>query len=210
MEKHWSKIERLHETVTNENIIIKGTKSYYSNAWTGNFQDTVVRYLYGDEYSKKSWENKWDLDKLYIGNFVCIGAESIILMGGNNTHRVDWFSCYPFMEKIDEAYKKRGDTIIKDGAWIGIRAIIMPGVKIGEGAIIAAGAIVTKDVPPYSIVGGNPAQIIKYRFPQSTIDELINMKIYDLPEEKVEKLINSLCSSDLNFLKNMYHEIKGE
>lgn len=112
--------------------------------------------------------------------------------------------------KIDEAYEKRGDTIIKDGAWIGIRAIIMPGVKVGEGAIIAAGAIVTKDVPPYSIVGGNPAQIIKYRFPQSTIDELINMKIYDLPEEKVEKLINSLCSSDLNFLKNMYHEIKGE
>lgn len=199
--KHWSKVEYLHETVKNPNIVIKGTKSYYSNAYTPNFEDYVVRYLYGDEYSLSHFQPLWNYDKLYIGNYVCIGAEAIILMGGNNTHRMDWFSCYPFMEKIKDAYISKGDTIIHDGVWIGMRAIIMPGVQIGEGAVIAANSVVTKDVSPYSIVGGNPAVFIKNRFDENTIAELLQLQIYNRPESEIDSLIPYLCNNNLNELK---------
>lgn len=199
--KHWSKVEYLHETVKNPNIVIKGTKSYYSNAYTPNFEDYVVRYLYGDEYSLSHFQPLWNYDKLYIGNYVCIGAEAIILMGGNNTHRMDWFSCYPFMEKIKDAYISKGDTIIHDGVWIGMRAIIMPGVQIGEGAVIAANSVVTKDVAPYSIVGGNPAVFIKNRFDENTIEELLQLHIYNRPESEIDSLIPYLCNNNLNELK---------
>ena len=69
MERKWSQVEYLHETVKNPNIIIKGTRSYYSNAWGSCFEDDVVRYLYGDEHSRKNWQPQWELDKLYIGNY---------------------------------------------------------------------------------------------------------------------------------------------
>lgn len=201
MDKHWSQVEYLHQTVTNPNIIIKGTKSYYSNAYTGNFEDYAVRYLYGDTYSRTHFTAPFEYDKLYIGNYVCIGAETIIVMGGNNTHRMDWFSCYPFVEKIVESYQQRGNTIIDDGVWIGMRAIIMPGVHIGEGAVIAAGTIVTKDVAPYTVVAGNPAKPIKQRFDDQTIAELLALKIYDRSEEEISRLLPYLCSNDLHALK---------
>lgn len=201
MTKHWSNVEYLHKSVKNPNIIIKGTKSYYSNAYTPNFEDYVVRYLWGDSYSQQHFEPLWEYDKLYIGNYVCIGAEAVILMGGNNTHRMDWFSCYPFMEKIKEAYLAKGDTIIDDGVWIGMRAIIMPGVHIGEGAVIAANSVVNKDVEPYTIVGGNPAKPIKKRFSDNIIKELLDLKIYCRSEEEIERLIPYLCNNDLSALK---------
>lgn len=201
MVKHWSKVEYLHESVKNPNIIIKGTKSYYSNAWTADFEEYVVRYLWGDEYSRQTFEPLWEYDKLYIGNYVCIGAETVILMGGNNTHRMDWFSSYPFMEKIKDAYVSKGDTIIEDGVWIGMRAMIMPGVHIGEGAVIAANSVVIKDVMPYSIVGGHPAKMIKKRFDDKTIDELLSLRIYERSEEEIEQLIPYLCDNDLSALK---------
>lgn len=204
MTKHWSKVEYLHESVKNPNIVVKGTKSYYSNAYTPDFEDYVVRYLYGDSYSKNHWRPLWEIDKLYIGNYVCIGAESVILMGGNNTHRIDCFSCYPFMEKIVEAYEKRGDTVIGDGVWIGMRAMIMPGVKIGEGAVIAAGSVVVDDVPPYGIVGGVPAKEIRKRFPQAVIEGLLALHIYDKSEDEIERLLPFLCGNDLDGLKKAF------
>lgn len=79
-EKHWSRTERLHQTVTNPNILIKGTHSYYSDCWDNGFERSVVRYLHGDSVSQQ-WEPLGHLDKLIIGNFVCIGAETAILMG---------------------------------------------------------------------------------------------------------------------------------
>ncbi len=198
--KHWSKFELLHEVVTNPNIHIKGQHSYYSDCWDNGFECSVVRYLHGDEVSRQ-WEPRWEIDELYIGDYVCIGAEVVILMGGNHTHRVDWFSLYPFMDVIDEAYIGKGDTHIKDGVWLGMRAMIMPGVTIGEGAVVAANSVVTKDVEPYSIVGGSPAKLVKHRFDKSVIEELISMKIYDWPPEKFESLRQYLCDSDLSKLK---------
>jgi len=146
--KHWSKFELLHEVVTNPNIHVKGQHSYYSDCWDNGFEQSVVRYLHGDEVSRQ-WEPRWKIDELYIGDYVCIGAEVVILMGGNHTHRVDWFSLYPFMDVIDDAYIGKGDTHIEDGVWLGMRAMVMPGVTIGEGAVVAANSVVTKDVAPY-------------------------------------------------------------
>ncbi|MCW8832385.1 MAG: CatB-related O-acetyltransferase, partial [Colwellia sp.] len=189
---HWSKFQLLHEVVTNPNISIKGTHSYYSDCWDSGFEESVVRYLHGDEVSR-NWEPRWKIDKLHIGDYVCIGAEVVILMGGNHTHRADWFCLYPFMDYIDEAYIGKGDTFIHDGAWLGMGSMVMPGVTIGEGAIVAANSVVTKDVAPYSVVGGTPAKLVKYRFDESTIAELLQMRIYDWPLEKFEALKRYLC-----------------
>ncbi|WP_210276100.1 CatB-related O-acetyltransferase [Bartonella sp. HY038] len=200
MEKHWSKTQLLHEVVTNPNIIIKGTHSYYSDCWDSGFESYCVRYLQGDAISRE-WNNNWEIDKLYIGDYVCIAAEVIILMGGNHTHRADWFCLYPFADFIDEAYERKGDTIIEDGAWLGMRSILLPGVKIGEGAIIAANSVVTKNVEPYSIVAGSPAKLVKHRFTSEVINDLLALKIYDWPEDKFNAVKRQLCANDINALK---------
>lgn len=201
MTKHWSNVEYLHKTVKNPNIVIKGTHSYYSDAWTGGFEDSVVRYLYGDAYSLAHWKPQWEIDKLYIGDYVCIGTETVIVMGGNNTHRNDWFSNYPFTDKIVESYRQKGDTVIEDGVWIGMRSMIMAGVRLGEGCVVAAGSVVVKDVEPYTIVGGNPAKPIKKRFPDDVVRELLRLKIYDRPESEMDAIHGLLCSNDLDALK---------
>ncbi|MEN5176813.1 Chloramphenicol acetyltransferase [compost metagenome] len=199
-DRHWSKVELLHETVANPNIHIKGRRSYYSNAWSGSFEESVVRYLYGDAYSLKAWTPQWPIDQLFIGDCVCIGAEAVILLGGNHTHRTDWFSLYPFADVILDAYQGKGDTVIKDGAWIGMRAMIMPGVTIGEGAVVASGAIVTKDVAPYAIVAGNPAVPIRKRFPDAVIEALLALDVYSWSERKFEALRPLLCADDIGAL----------
>lgn len=199
--KHWSRVEYLHETVKNPNIHIRGTGSYYSDAWTGSFEDSVVRYHYGDAYSLATWEPQWPIDQLHIGDYVCIGAEAVILMGGNHTHRTDWFSLYPFAEVILEAYAGKGDTVIGDGAWIGMRAMLMPGVTIGEGAVVASGAIVTKDVAPYMIVAGNPAVPVRPRFPEPTVAALTALRIYEWDRAKFETLRPLLCADDIAALR---------
>ncbi len=198
--KHWSTVELLHETVRNPNIRLRGCHSYYSHAWSGSFEQSVVRYLYGDAHSLQAWEPQWPTDQLIIGDYVCIGAEAVILMGGNHTHRTDWFSLYPFMEHITEAYQGKGDTCIGDGAWIGMRAMLLPGITIGEGAIIASGAIVTRDVAPYSIVAGNPAREVRRRFEPAVIERLLALDIYGWEAAKFEALKPHLCASDLDAL----------
>lgn len=106
------------------------------------------------------------LSKLYNGNFVSIAQNVIFML--NSEHYTNHISTYPFKVKYilaenEEAISK-GDNIIEDDVWIGYGVIIMSGIKIGKGTIIGAGSFVTKDVPPYSIVVGVPAKILKYRF----------------------------------------------
>lgn len=177
--KHWSKVEYLHQTVTNHNIHVKGINSYYSDCWDEGFEKSVVRYLHGDNISQQ-WTPLGTVDQLWIGDYVCIAAEVVILMGGNNTHRTDWFSIYPFMQTIQQAYITRGDTHLDNGCWIGMRAMLMPGVTIGEGAIVAAGSVVTTNVEPYTIVAGNPARLVRQRFEPSVISRLLALNIYRL------------------------------
>lgn len=140
--------------------------------------------------------------KLTIGRYGSIADKVEILLGGN--HRIDWGTTYPFSAfrelwpsaPLSEDYHtSRGDVTIGHDVWLGSGAIIMSGVTIGHGAVVAAHAIVTKDVPPYAIVGGNPAKVIRYRFDEQTIADLLDAQWWDLPREKIATLI-ALLQSD--------------
>ena len=192
--KHWCEFEFISKTVKNPNIHIKGNYSYYSAYWDQGFERCVVRYL----HDKPSTVDK-PIDQLYIGNFVCFGAECVIMMGGNQLHRTDWISAFPFDTR---SFVPAGDTIIGDGCWIGSRAMIMQGVTLGEGAVVATGAVVTKDVPSYAVVGGVPAKIIKYRFPEADIETLLALKLYDLDEKLFLKMREQLQTDDVTTLIN--------
>ncbi|ALC85375.1 chloramphenicol acetyltransferase [Bacillus sp. FJAT-22090] len=210
---HWSEIKYLKDIVTNPMIEV-GEYSYYSGYYDNHdFEDGCVRYLWGDEKSRKLFnpieDNGWHLDKLIIGNYVCIASGVIILMGGNHNHHSEWITVYPFMEQIETSYEPKGDTIIENDAWIGMNAMIMPGVTIGEGAIVAAGSVVSKDVPPYTIVGGNPAKEIRKRFTDKEIEKLKEMRWFDWEREKIERASHILSSSSINQLYDFYQrEIK--
>ncbi|ENV51958.1 Chloramphenicol acetyltransferase [Acinetobacter junii CIP 107470 = MTCC 11364] len=192
--KHWCEFEFISKTVKNPNIHIKGNYSYYSAYWDQGFERCVVRYL----HDKASTPEK-PIDQLHIGNFVCFGAECVIMMGGNQLHRPDWISTFPFDIR---SFLPAGDTIIADGCWIGSRAMIMQGVKLGEGAVVATGAIVTQDVPPYAIVGGVPAKIIKYRFSETDIERLLSLKLYELDEKQILKIRELLQTDQLDGLRS--------
>ena len=167
--QHWSQVEYLHLTVTNPNIRLKGQHSYYSGAWDGPFEEEAVRYLHGDSWSRSpdtGWEPLWHIDRLHIGDYVQIAAGVKIIMGGNHTHNPAFISTYPFADPdaLKRSYRPAGDTRIGNDVWIGMDAMIMPGVTIGDGAIIAARSLVTQDVPPYCMVAGTPARVIRQRF----------------------------------------------
>lgn len=211
--EHWSEIKYLKDIVTNPMITV-GEYSYYSGYYDHHdFEDGSVRYLWGDEKSRRLFnpieDHGWHIDKLIIGNYVCIASGVIILMGGNHNHHPEWITVYPFVDQIENSYAPKGDTIIESDAWIGMNAMIMPGVTIGEGAIVAAGSVVAKDVPPYTIVGGNPAKEMKKRFTDGEIEKLKEMRWFDWEREKVERAGQILSSSSVNQLYDFYQkEIK--
>lgn len=134
-----------------------------------------------------------DSHMLKIGAYCSIGPGVQFVLSAD--HRLDVVSTYPWKVKIlgqeNEAISK-GDIIVEDDVWIGSRAIILSGVKIGKGAVIAAGTIVTKDVPAYSVVGGIPARIIRNRFSDEIIEVLKNIDYKKLTREKIETNINLL------------------
>lgn len=129
-------------------------------------------------------------ESLNIGNDVSIAADVKFLLGGE--HNYHCITTYPFAVKkfkVKSDSLSKGPIVIEDEVWIGERAFIMSGVKIGKGAIIAAGSIVTKDVPPYAIVGGNPASLIKYRFDEDIIEKIKDIDLYKIVlDEKILKL----------------------
>lgn len=150
-------------------------------------------------------------DKLIIGKFCSIACGAKFLFNGAN-HTLKSLSTYPFpifYEELshgiwaDKSWDNKGDIKIGNDVWIGYDAIIMAGVTIGDGAIIATRAVVTKDVPPYTIVGGVPAKIIRKRFSDEVIEELLKQKWWDLPNEEILKRIKYIQTGDIEGLKNI-------
>lgn len=148
-------------------------------------------------------------DKLIIGKFCSIACGAKFLFTSGN-HSLKSLSNYTFPIFFDEwdldskniksAWDNKGDTVIGNDVWIGYDAIIMPGVKIGDGAIIGTRAIVTKDIPPYTIVGGVPAKPIRKRFDDKTIEKLLSIKWWNWDKEKIKQNIQSIQSGNINNL----------
>lgn len=136
------------------------------------------------------------------------------MMAGNQGHNMEWISTFSFyfqaniFKSSKNAFIKAGNTNIGNDVWIGSEAMIMPGVTIGDGAIIAARAVVTKDVQPYSVVGGNPATFIKTRFEQKEIAQLLTMKWWNWQEEKIKENMPLICSPNIEDLWNYWNKNK--
>lgn len=186
----------LKNVVTNPNIIV-GDYTYYDDFETVENFEKNVKYLFD-----------FIGDKLIIGKFCMIASDVTFIMNGGN-HLHDAISTYPFAifgkdwaNAMDgKSYPNKGDTRVGNDVWIGYGSTIMPGVTIGDGAIIATKSVVTKDVDPYTIVGGNPAVKIKKRFPENKIEELLKIKWWDWPIEKITKNVTSLTGIDLATMK---------
>ncbi|HAY3540432.1 CatB-related O-acetyltransferase [Elizabethkingia anophelis] len=150
----------------------------------------VGNFSYG-EINAESFENKDE--KLIIGNFVSIAPNVLFILGGN--HQIDTFTCYPLKAQFLEPYcnedaQTKGPIIVEDEVWIGNNVIVMSGIKIGKGAIVAAGSVVTKDIPPFAIVGGNPAKFIKWRFAEELISKRVEININTIELEIIKQNID--------------------
>ncbi|MCS4303927.1 type B chloramphenicol O-acetyltransferase [Chryseobacterium sp. BIGb0232] len=196
----------IQDHIQNPNIIA-GKYSYYSGYYHGHSFDDCARYLFPDRN---------DVDKLIIGSYCSIGSGASFIMSGNQGHRYDWISSFPFyyMSEVEyfqnskDAFEPAGDTVIGNDVWIGTEAMVMAGVKIGDGAVIGSRALVTKDVEPYTIVGGNPAKPIRKRFSEHHIALLLEMKWWEWDEIILEKMLPILCSADIDALYEFYKKMK--
>ncbi|MGL5154748.1 MAG: CatB-related O-acetyltransferase, partial [Aeromonas veronii] len=148
-------------------------------------------------------------DKLIIGKFCAIARGVKFIMNGAN-HQTSGFSTYPFFifgngwehaAPAPGSLPYKGDTVIGNDVWIGYDALIMPGVKVGNGAIIAARSVVTGDVPAYALVGGNPAKVIRYRFDDDTIARLNAIAWWDWPVEQISRNLPLISGGEIAALE---------
>lgn len=149
-------------------------------------------------------------DRLIIGKFCSVACGAKFLFNSAN-HTQTSLSTFPFpiffeewgldIQNVASAWDNKGDIVIGSDVWIGYEAVIMAGVTIGSGAIIGARAVVTKDVPPYAIVGGVPAKVIRKRFSDDTIAALLEIKWWDWPEEKIRRHIPDIQSGRIGKLR---------
>ncbi|MBQ0045451.1 MAG: CatB-related O-acetyltransferase [Mycoplasma sp.] len=187
-------ITYIKPTIKNKKKIIVGDYSYYADK---DFEKQVTHCY------------PWYKEKLIIGKFCAIAKGAQFMMNGAN-HLVDGASSYPFhifknWEHISWPEQKlniKGDTVIGNDVWIGQDARILPGVKIGDGAIIGAFAVVAKDIPPYSIAVGNPARVVKKRFSDKLIKHLLKIKWWNWPVKKIKANLDIIAhGSEKEILK---------
>jgi virginiamycin A acetyltransferase len=189
----------LKSIIKNPQIIV-GDYTYYDDPQdVENFEKNVL-YLFD-----------FVGDRLIIGKFCQIASGARFIMNGAN-HSLDGFSTYPFKvfggawadAPLDSVSK--GDTVIGNDVWIGQGATFMPGVRIGDGAIIASGSLVSKDVAPYTIVGGNPAREIRTRFDEKTIQVLLALKWWQWDVQKITQHVHLLAAGSLQDLQRLHQE----
>ena len=158
--------------------------------------------------------------KLYVGSFNSIAANVEAYIGGN--HRADWISTYPFghintsifdsqlAPNMEGHPTTKGDIHIENDVWIGESAILMSGIRIGNGAIVGAKSVVTKDVDPYSVVAGNPARQVKKRFSEELIGELQKLRWWELDDEEIKLLIPYLqqepCAKIIRSIRQQFKQ----
>ena len=168
-------------------------------------KSSLGRYTYGD-FEMHVWDGSAD-SNVHVGSFCSIGGNNKLYLGGN--HRHNYVSSFPFSKApgflpsevgVDGTFTNysNGDIIIGSDVWFGDNCVVMSGITIGHGAVIANSSVVTKDVAPYAIVGGNPAKLIKLRFSEDVIAKLLDIAWWDWPDEKINRLKPQLFSSDLD------------
>ncbi|MFJ6324125.1 MULTISPECIES: type B chloramphenicol O-acetyltransferase [unclassified Rhizobium] len=193
----------LVEQVTHPNILV-GRYSYYSGYYHGHGFDDCARFLPPAK----------GVDRLIVGSFCSIGSGAAFIMCGNQGHRHDWISTFPFywmsevpaFAEAENGYLPAGDTVIGNDVWIGSEAIVMPGVKIGDGAIIGTRALVTHDVEPYAVVGGNPARTIRKRFDDDRVRLLLEMRWWDWSDDQLKAAMPILTSGDIEALHRHWRD----
>lgn len=190
----------LNQVVTNPNIIVGDYTMYndFVNDPT-EFEKNNVLYHY-----------PINGDRLIIGKFCSIACGAKFLFNSAN-HSLTSLSTYPFpiffeewgleRAQVARAWDHKGDIVIGNDVWIGYEAVILAGVTIGDGAIIGTRAVVTKDVPPYTIVGGVPAKPIRKRFPDDTIAALLALRWWDWPEERIAAHLDAIQSGQIDQIK---------
>ena len=186
----------LKNAITSPDIVV-GDYTMYND-----FADNQIKF----EQNNVLYHYPINHDRLLIGKFCSIACGAKFLFNSAN-HTMDSLSTYPFplffeeweLEKKDVAksWDNKGDIIIGNDVWIGYEAVILAGVTIGNGAIIGARAVVTKDVPPYTIVGGVPAKPIKKRFDNKTISELLDIQWWNWPDETIAQNIKAIQSGNM-------------
>lgn len=187
----------LKNAITNPNIIVGDYTSYHDFVDPKNFEVRNAGYFPAQHSIR-----------LYIGKYCSIAHGAQFLSSVTN-HHMDGFSTYPFPAVWGEAagydyyWPDKGDTRIGNDVWIGCEATIMPGITIGDGAIIGTRAVVTKDLPPYTIVAGNPATQIRVRFDQKIIDQLLEIRWWDWPNAVVVKNASAIVSGDLDRIRQI-------
>jgi virginiamycin A acetyltransferase len=187
----------LKNFITRPNIVV-GDYTYYDDPdGPGRFETNNVLYHY-----------PFMGDKLVIGKFCAIAKDARFIMNGAN-HKISGLSTYPFgifgcgWEKavpLPTDLPFKGDTVVGNDVWLGYECLVMPGVHIGDGAIIASRALVTRDVDPYSVVGGNPARLIKKRFPDEMIAELEKIQWWNWDIRKITENLEKIVGGDIGEL----------
>ena len=187
----------IKNVITRPNIIV-GDYTYYDDAGGAESFEEHVTHHY-----------EFLGDKLIIGKFCAIAKGVEFVMNGAN-HRMDSVSTYPFnimgggWERFAPELGElpfKGDTVVGNDVWIGQNAVILPGVHIGDGAIIGASSVVGSDVEPYSVVAGNPARLLRRRFDDEMIELLLRLKWWDKDIQEISRLIPILTSCDLEKVK---------
>ena len=189
----------IKNTITRPNIIV-GEYTYYDDPENSEDFERHVTHHY-----------EFIGDKLIIGKF-CAIAKGVEFMMNGATHGMNSISTYPFnimgggWEKstptLDELPLK-GDTVVGNDVWIGQNVTVLPGVHIGNGAIIGANSVVASDIPPYCVAVGNPCKVIKKRFDDSLIEYLLNLKWWDWDAEKIFKNLEALTNADLSKIEKI-------